>query len=336
MSKVKIKILPKLKEHIQVYCWHEKMYDLIGKEFEVNEKDIGDSIIINNEDNTWMIPKGCYDVLNRKKRKNPIIDPYDEDDWGWETNERQISHIPDDINTKEKIREVIKKFHIDYGTIEQCKSVAIRLHQMGFEVFNYDGILKYEWAHWHSFTYNKHKNFWNRGGIGDYGITYEDFMKLTNDFQNLKRIKNPEVDPLGEEDWGWEEGITESSFINLSKDEFVIIITNKNIFEEVMKKLHKLGYTWWGSNKSILDKKYDHDYEVLWLAGQLISYSDMDYFNNHRNSVVNLTDEEFIKIKDKKLKKLQNKELDPYGEDDWGFEEINENLKKIKSILLFV
>ena len=158
---------------------------------------------------------------------------------------------------------------------------------------------------------------WNNNHINDY--RKKDVIVIN---KNLKKIKNPN-DPYGEEDWGWEE-IKESNEYIPSGD-FAVLVRNEKEWNDIMRKLEDWGCKWTNGNTPT-SKFYEKIIEVIWVEktkyseNPMISHSDLKYYKTHSRYAGPIID-----ITNKKYKKIEQPDVDPYGEEDWGWEEINGN-----------
>jgi len=146
-------------------------------------------------------------------------------------------------------------------------------------------------------------------------------------FSSFKKINRPDIDPYGEEDWGYKE-INESAGADY---ELAIFVKSEKSYNELMKKLDEQEYLWNGSDrKRPIRIPYDGQ-QVIYLTYEhkLLHGSIWGYDKYYKNTIPNIYSNEYVSLPNKKLKKIQNLEIDPYGEEDWGYEEIKES-KKLK------
>ena len=74
---------------------------------------------------------------------------------------------------------------------------------MGFSIPDHD--INQVWKHWKAFVGNgKRYCLGSKGFHQKPVIDYEQFLEIVG-IKNFKKIERPEVDPYGEEDWGYEE-----------------------------------------------------------------------------------------------------------------------------------
>lgn len=136
-----------------------------------------------------------------------------------------------------------------------------------------------------------------------------------------KRIENPELDPYGEEDWGYE--IQENK--NYLYKDLAIYIKTQSEYDLISKKLEELGYNW--GNRHILptDKNYFSNYKnfVLHLnPDNSLSYGNLEFYQKAYPELEIIDAVNYLG--DKIGKKIERTDIDPYGEEDWGYE-IQEN-----------
>ena len=134
--------------------------------------------------------------------------------------------------------------------------------------------------------------------------------------------KYSELDPYGEEDWENENKIYENFFDN----SFDILIENLSDYNLIMQKLEDRGYIW-QNNKLPTSLCYFNGRPNYILHAS--TNKILTYYNNPLSIDVILTVDEFLKIENKKFRKIENPEIDPYGEEDWGYEEIKENINRL-------
>ena len=154
---------------------------------------------------------------------------------------------------------------------------------------------------------------------------------------NEKKIKNPDIDPFGEEIWG---NIKESFIYD---EDIAIYVKNKREYDDLMKRLEMDGFLWSSGSKPTAGLGYSKLKEVLVLnltkRGE-IKYSNLEHYEKNfkykykdRNyKLIN-----YEEISDKKYKKLKKLEIDPFEEEEWGYvqesffeKKFNNFLKKLK------
>ena len=132
-----------------------------------------------------------------------------------------------------------------------------------------------------------------------------------------KRIFTPD-DPYGEEDWGWE--VKENKF---ESGYFVIRIHSLNEYNELMRLLEEDGHMWSNGRYPTLGTTlYSDRMQVIWVEYRL-SWSDYNYYETHNgHNFPCIEFKDFTEERMKKYKRIERPDLDPYGEEDWGREEI--------------
>jgi len=151
----------------------------------------------------------------RLRLKYLHIDPYGEDEW---ENEAILSK-----DTSHPMFKLLVGGAVIFDGSEQMKEIANVLNKMGFNVYNYERIMSEDdTGYFCSFVWDWDSDYFVRCPLSidsgkenlhrifqlkldkDKIYDYKQFIKITKNV-NIKRIENPEQDPYGEEDWGWEK-----------------------------------------------------------------------------------------------------------------------------------
>ena len=167
--------------------------------------------------------------------------------------------------------------------------------------------------------------------------TFKDYIKV--DFKDLnldkkyKRIENPN-DIYGEDDWGYEE-IKESLDLS-SKSNYIIRIDTHEEYWEAMEFLEKLGY-YWGISEPPRSHDYFNEYENFCICtntGNRLGYGRWGFFSNdsYYFNYEKFNWKDIISGKIKNYKRIDRPDLDPYNEEDWGYEELKESLESLESL----
>jgi hypothetical protein len=144
-----------------------------------------------------------------------------------------------------------------------------------------------------------------------------------------------ELDPYNEEDWGWIE-MNESW--NPDKDGFekiIIMVKTQKEYDELMLYMEKRGYKWGYEKATALD--YFDRYENFCIAfeGKSMGYGNYSCFNND-NAYWGYR---FVDVAEilygKKIKRISRPEIDPYEEEDWGYE-VSESAKTSDCVIVKV
>lgn len=160
--------------------------------------------------------------------------------------------------------------------------------------------------------------------VDEYINHYDDIEEYINKKREEMKLKYKDIDPYGEEDWGMNEGLSQD-------DKFFktcISYENANQAVEIADKLVELGYKiysyngigntaneWTGFSPPIGD---DYDYDFVLSTINHNVYRDYKKINY----------EEFftmLGVDATKRIKIERPDVDPYGEEDWGFEIKNES-----------
>ena len=154
---------------------------------------------------------------------------------------------------------------------------------------------------------------WNNGHTNDYRL--QDVIML--DETKRRKIKNPD-DIYGEDDWGWEE-IQENTapLFKLIKN-CSLLYKNKDEMINIASELKKHGI------KTYTDI-YDMTFQYKYYYYDEDEKSFVRSISNNRSYLKELDYSEFMELVGKKFKKIERPEIDPYGEEDWGYENIEEN-----------
>jgi hypothetical protein len=144
------------------------------------------------------------------------------------------------------------------------------------------------------------------------------------------RIKNLDViDPYNEEIW---DEMDESSEFNFEFEKTIIIIRSQSEYDELMVLMEFLGFMWYKTKPTM--KNYFNEYPTFSIVidNNMMRYGDLSYFK--RDQVYKLYD--YVEAKDllkmKKMRKIKNSEIDPFDEDDWGYEHVDENISLVKTM----
>lgn len=110
--------------------------------------------------------------------------------------------------------EFLKEYNIVFNNVLEARHILKILKELNFTLYENDPIDR-EIVYWGAMV----KGFKNDFCLGkptannNPQITYEEFIKITNNDGKIKRILKPDIDPFGEEDWGYE--IVESNGGNI-------------------------------------------------------------------------------------------------------------------------
>ena len=137
---------------------------------------------------------------------------------------------------------------------------------------------------------------------GGHSWKYGDLIE--NIFANDNKIKKLDIDPFNEENWGY---IQEKLTIDF-KDVF-IPISSKEEHNFLMYYLFNNTKCVWANGRVPLDEFFWDNYPNIYINNDLKMYRTR---TNNRNSRI-------INIKEK-FKRVKNKEVDPFGEENWGYE----------------
>jgi len=171
----------------------------------------------------------------------------------------------------------------------------------------------------------------NAGGMDpdhrSYWVDYDNIYPLTSKAEKRKRKTNLEDDPWNEENWGWEE-IKEQNNEDVY-DDLAIIVNDEEEYYRITRFLFSLGYSWFGfsSNREL---RYTHDkYIITHKSKHISSPTNVSRVKLDDKTIISC--DELMTIRGKPKKKY-NLEDDPWGEENWGWEDIKENkLLKYKS-----
>ena len=219
------------------------------------------------------------------------------------------------------LKELIKNYFIEYKTGAECKEIIKTLILMGYTVFNSDDILnmsnsRIENDKWRAYIWNVDKfvrvksNTFNKKNM-----TFDEFIKLLN--SKIKLKKNPDIDPFGEEDWGYTVQESISNFPN-----FTVFVKNHVEFKDLMVYLQQNGVKWVSGTsptsmspmKNVYIFYRDTDKRISWSCDPYLQHGDI------------------IKLSDlKKIKKKTCPDIDPYDEEDWGYT-VQESISNIPNL----
>jgi hypothetical protein len=204
-----------------------------------------------------------------------------------------------ETSENKELLSMLKDRRIMYFSLEEALRIADTLIENGFRVFDYKGVGD-DWNDWDCFIYESDM-FVQSISKKQIPLSFEDFLKLIS--KKFKKIENSDVDPYGEEEWGYEE-----------------IKESKDIKYEVGDKCY------YNPKLDVEQRCYRHKGElaiivkILPESRYLIKFQNGEGFNT---SEINLDG----------LLRKQISEDDPYGEEDWEITESNVNLRKfIKEI----
>ena len=154
-------------------------------------------------------------------------------------------------------------------------------------------------------------------------ISFKNFMKIVEKMSKKRRVYKPDIDPWNEENWGWEE-IKESNKIDNLKN-FYIPFNTKEEMIAIAKKLHEMGYVVCNYGDAVRGYGFENVFHKIYAFSKI-----HDFFarTNMQDSTINyktkLDFEDFMKIDIYKRKRITNPDIDPWSEEDWGWEEIVE------------
>ena len=278
-------------------------------------------------------------IINKKYKKieNPIEDPYNEEDWGYEEIKENQTYNKDDkfcikVDNKEEYDLLMNV--LEQEDFHWAGDNAKPTH-LNYDIYHID-VVYCEKGILHGGTLEYHKKM---QGYYDWPklISVTDYLTL-KPRKKMKRVKNSIDDPYNEEDWGWEElkeslkekdgqRIIFADIIPLlgGYDSCLVFLNKYAINKKVFYiRLDGTNYDADGNGTIVLAYEKssvpDH-YKVIMEAGMGDSGKGMIYFDE-------------IDWGGKKFKKIENLIEDPYNEEDWGWEEIKEN-KMITKFKIF-
>ena len=159
------------------------------------------------------------------------------------------------------------------------------------------------------------------------------------DFSDLcgivkKKIRKPEEDPFDEENWGYiQESLKNINILKRVKKRTCVLIENSKDHNEFMRVLEDFGYLW-GSDFRPTTDSFRFDYPIIVLYPNMKIYkSNVKHEEMEESIIYNFSD--FFRNR----KKIENPEVDPFGEENWGYiqESINPffHNKKIVAIQIY-
>jgi len=275
-----------------------------------------------------------------KKIENPVEDPYGEEDWGWKIEES----FGDDAKEKFIVRilspadlDIIMMFLQDRGyTWADGDSLTSSLYASGIFRIKVGECLRVGAMYCENNKkpkivkkgqfdfYTEHKDDY----LGFHFTDSQDFIKMFVD-KKYKRIEQPDIDPFGEEDWGWK--IEE----NVEYEETIMFKDLYNIFDDYDAMIRYLNE--FENNKRVYFIGEDGIYYKddikgsSWRVVEYISTSDIKRVlvkmsNGQTGNAIGLTYLDPTTLY-RKYKKIEKPEIDPYGEENWGFVEIKESFE---------
>ena len=221
---------------------------------------------------------------------------------------------------KESLEEsdFLKNHIILYSTLEEALHIKDILLLLGFNVYDQDDI-EIGWNIWKGFIYSKDRNYFVQSGNRRIEpISYNDFINLliTKSVPNRKKIKKPEIDPFEEENWGYEKELNESSKFDFEVGERVsligtgdgkkldgisgIIVVKNRKYSKIETNMDENGltsnYYYYGTHYGIQFDEPMHLYNIDWFVSP------------------------FNIINSQTRKKIKKPEIDPFEEEDWGYQ----------------
>jgi len=223
-------------------------------------------------------------------------------------------------------KNFLKSKFIRYDTFDEMIDIAKKLNEIGLRT--YTPISRMIRLQYNYFAYDKNEESFVRWGktamenekIKDSEIiSYLEFLNSIG-AKKIKRIFHPD-DPYGEED-DWTSYVLDEN----KKSEIDLrntIITridddNRNI---LMKFLDERGVVW-DTGDSLLNSKYVQDKEAVRIDGSLkMTQESVQFYKWIKRSEYN--NYQYIDCDDiinNNYIKIRNKDIDPYGEENWGYE----------------
>jgi len=231
---------------------------------------------------------------------------------------KYLSYIKESID-----RSLIENVDIAYHTYDEMIQLAILFTSLGYTLATSLNSLKRTKELEYKYYFYDEDHF-VRSQVRNYDelIQAEEILK-----NKVKRIERPEIDPYGEEDWGWEK-MKES----LTKEEGTRVMFS-NLFKEYGKQ-NTIDY---------LNDVTGQRVFFIRSTGEVITNGDtgweIDHYRESGSSDLHVTMRNgasgtasgliyFDPIPiGKKIKKVERPDIDPYNEDDWGWEEIKERFE---------
>ena len=234
----------------------------------------------------------------RKKLEKPELDPFGEEHWGYIQESLTIDDFQ--VGDRVKINELgVKNMHNNFLGITADEYSKIRSNGIVIEILFYDNRLYIEWENEDS---------------SSYPVKYVEKI-------DYKKRRNPNIDPFNEENWG---------YVQEKKEDIYILVTPK--FYEYCDR-----YKW--SMRSFVGKVFKVEGES--------NFKNMDvymldkYDKNNWNQTVEFSHygsyaipcdcAEIVNPNSiKKIKKLEKPEIDPFGEENWGYVQESLNYYDLK------
>jgi len=261
-----------------------------------------------------VVPKGM-------KRKLNSDDPWGEENWGWEEVKENNNYKGFNIGD-----EVFVHGHMSNIHFTGQKGTVIK-------IFDYSDRILVKFPE--RFDDNLHDGNGDDETNSSYYIDYELLTLADNKKrrrkQNLKddpwdeeywgwefkRKTNPDDDPWNEEDWGWEEVSESNKFDNLI--DYYIPFKTKEEMITIAKKLDELEYIVANYREVIVGVGFDNPgHKVYCYHKGKFMRATIDFANYNNKKKLSLED----LIGFKKGKRITNPDVDPWNEEDWGWEEI--------------
>jgi hypothetical protein len=233
--------------------------------------------------------------------------------------------------------EYLYRYRLAFNTAEEMKFIAKFLRDNDFEVHNYfELMVSKDIGKWRCFKWNEENENFNRSTKTDVDNLIT-FNKLIETFDldwkgeiGRKKILKPDIDPYGEEKWGY---IKELNYWDNYKNNIgYLFIDDENMYDRALMKLDSMGFLWKSGNNA-MKKCVSYRNEMA-----LIIYFKEKRFAVMEQWIVDRTYEIIPpeKFFNKKINKIKNLEADPFDEENWGYvQEKNNNKKMITEFKLF-
>jgi len=251
-----------------------------------------------------------------------------------------------DAYINDSIEKKLKENAISFNNQEEMMNICNRLLELGYTVYNHEKILK-DKDGVHNFKYFIYTSYFVRteytqGRISK-SLTCDEFFNLVGGYKKFKKIENSIIDPYSEEDWRYIEESLSNKY-DLKVGDRVIYKYPKNVMQA---RENGLCIEFNNIHGKILNR-YVYGYNVGMRKHQPLYFGNISvefdkFINGHNCGSLGKDgycfnvpclfpeDEDYYSNKIKKEEELKNKmkDIDPYGEEDWG-EDVDESFNIFK------
>ena len=255
--------------------------------------------------------------IKKTERKFTPEDPFGEEDW-------DVNEASSDVKYNFKVGDyVVCKGHMD--AIDFKGEVGVITRVLANNLYTVKFLTKFDTSLYNAYddpsrcSYNVYIKYLKPCDKKSLKKIKEKEEELNKKKEEL-RLKHIDIDPYGEEDWDINENVENDTIIDYLKNKIIMYSTKEEMIS-IARILNGNGFKTYTPLYKMEKERLDYKYYFCDLNGVFVR--SMEEFKLRNWEELTLLD--LSNLLDKKFKKIENPIDDPYGEEDWGWEELKEN-----------